>query len=300
MKPCLHAAIARALLSPAAIVLAAAAIAARSAAAEPVIDLWPLDAHAAIAASGAETVRVTPEGEHVVSDIHRPTLSVFLPAQVSGATTAVLVIPGGGHREIWIDHEGYNVARRLNEGGIAAFVLKYRLTRQAGSSYTIEGESLADVQRALRIIRHRAAEWRVNPARVGVMGFSAGGELAALAGVRAATGDAAAAAAIDRESARPDFQALIYPGNPAVIAPGASAPPAFLVCGENDRAEIANGLAAAYLRCREAGVSVELHVIAGAGHGFGVRASNRGLTAHWLDLFAEWLAALPPPPAAAP
>jgi endo-1,4-beta-xylanase len=268
------------------VLLAAAAL---GAADRPVVVLWPAGAPGSEGATGEETVRVTEGGDHVFSNIHHPSLTVYLPQTAAPNGAAVLVIPGGGHREIWIDHEGHAIAQWLCDRGIAAFVLKYRLARQEGSAYTIESHELADAQRALRTIRHRAAEWRIDPARLGVMGFSAGGQLASMTATSDGAPIASASDPIDRQRARPAFQALIYPGNTAGILPSKDNPPAFLLCGENDRPDISNGLAAAYVRFRDAGVSAELHVIAGAGHGFGLRASNRGATATWIERFHEWL-----------
>lgn len=258
-----------------------------------VVELWPDGAPGSEGKTGEEAVRIAESGDHVVSSVHRPSITVYAPAGKSPgghATGAgVLVIPGGGHRELWVDHEGHSVARWLSERGIAAFVLKYRLARQEGSTYGVESHALPDAARALRVIRSRAKEWKVDPSRLGVLGFSAGGELAALAAQRGSDADPKAAAAVDRESSRAAFQVLIYPGRSESIAPTAKSPPAFLLCGENDRADISQGLAKVYLRFKEAGLSAELHVLAGAGHGFGVRASNRGATATWLELVHGWL-----------
>lgn len=255
----------------------------------PVVELWPEGAPGSEGKAGDEAVRITEAGEHVVSNVHRPSLTVYTPAPGKGTGAAVLVMPGGGHRELWMDHEGYAVARWLSEHGIAAFVLKYRLARQEGSSYSVEGHALPDAQRALRTIVARAKEWRVDPARLGVLGFSAGGELAGLAAQRGTDGDPKAAIPLDRESSRAAFQILVYPGRSESIAPSAKSPPAFLLCGEDDRADISQGLAKVYLRFKEAGVSAELHVLAGVGHGFGVRAESRGPTARWLELVRGWL-----------
>jgi endo-1,4-beta-xylanase len=202
---------------------------------------------------------------------------------------AVIVIPGGGHSELWMDHEGYNVAKWLSDRGVAAFVLKYRLAREKGSTYTIEGDELQDVKRAIRLVRSRASEWGLDPQRVGVMGFSAGGELAALASTRYDNGVAGATDTIEHESAKPAFQALLYPAIPHDLSLSAETPPAFLACGENDRPDIAQGLPELYLALKRAGVSAELHVFAGAGHGFGLRESNRAPVSEWPQLFLEWL-----------
>jgi endo-1,4-beta-xylanase len=201
-------------------------------------------------------------------------LTPYLPAAPTGA--AVIIAPGGGHRELWTDHEGHNVARWLSDHGVAAFVLKYRLAREKDSRYTIEGDALNDMLKGLETVRASAAQWQVDPAKVGVMGFSAGGELAALAGVNAA---------------RPAFQALIYPAIPKNLALTKDTAAAFLVCGENDRQNISQGLPELYLALKKAGVSAELHVYSGVGHGFGLRAGMKGPVKEWLIRFHEWLGA---------
>src|SRR5882757_6636953 len=111
---------------------------------QTVIPLWPGGAPGAAPLGGAETVRMTDGGEHIVSNVHVPSITAYLPPAARGGGAAVIVIPGGGHQELWIDHEGYRVAEYLAARGIAAFVLKYRLARAKGSVYTIEGHSLPD------------------------------------------------------------------------------------------------------------------------------------------------------------
>src|SRR5207249_1688874 len=151
-------------------------------------------------------------GEISVWSIHNPSLTPYLPAKEKATGTAMLVIPGGGHRNLAITHEGYNVAEWFSEHGIAAFVLKHRLARETNSTYKIEVESLADTQRAMRLIRSRAEQWDINPARVGAIGFSAGGELVNLVCARFDEGQQDASDPIERQPCRPNFQALIYPG----------------------------------------------------------------------------------------
>lgn len=251
--------------------------------------LWPGDAPGSEGKRAPESVRLSDTGEHIVSSVHRPSILPYLPEKDSNTGAAVLVIPGGGHRELWMDHEGYNVASWLSKHGVAAFVLKYRLARETGSTYTVDGTELGDVQRALRLIRSRAPGWSIDPNRLGVMGFSAGGELAALAATRFDAGPTDAADAIDREPSRPAFQALIYPAIPGNMQLSKQTPPAFLACGELDRQDIAEGVPALYLALRRAGVSAEIHVYAKTGHGFGIRASNPQPVADWISQFYGWL-----------
>lgn len=256
---------------------------------QTVIPLWPGVAPGSEGKNTPEAIRLTPEGEHVVSAVHHPSITTYLPAPGTATGVGVLVIPGGGHSEIWIDHEGYSVADWLSKHGIAAFVLKYRLAREAGSTYTVEGTELQDTQRALRLIRSKATDWGVDQERIGIIGFSAGGELAALASSRYDAGLANAADPIDRQSSRPAFQGLIYPAIPHDMHLSKETPPAFLACGANDRPGVSEGLPALYLDLKHAGVLVELHIFSGFGHGFGIRKTNPSNVIEWPDLFYRWL-----------
>lgn len=251
--------------------------------------LWSHDAPGSEGKTAPESVRITDDGEHVISSIHHPALLPYLPTPGTATGAAVLVIPGGGHSELWMDHEGYNVAAWLSHHGVAAFVLKYRLAREAGSTYTVEGTELSDTTRAIRLIRSRAADWGVDPNRIGVMGFSAGGELAALASTNFDAGNPDVADQIEQQSSRPDFQALLYPAIPHNMILSKETPPAFLACGEADRPEIAQGVPELYIALRKAGVSAELHVYSKTGHGFGLRESNHGPSANWISLFLGWM-----------
>ena len=250
--------------------------------------LWPGGAPGSEGKTGDESVRVV-EGDQVIKNIHRPSVTPYLPSKEKATGAAVIIAPGGGHRELWITHEGYNEAKWLSERGVAAFVLKYRLARDSNSTYTIDKDELADIQRAIRLIRSRAKEWAIDTARIGVMGFSAGGEVAALSAMRFDYGNAAATDAIDRESSRPAFQALIYPGNSGRYEVAANAPPVFLVAGYNDRADIAEGIVQVYLKYKKANIPAELHIYSNAGHGFGMRERNKGAVAGWIDRFYDWI-----------
>lgn len=232
---------------------------------------------------------MTPQGEHVISNVQDPSITPYLPDANMATGAAVIIAPGGGHSEIWIDHEGYNVAEWLKGHGVAGFVLKYRLARQKGSHYTVEGTELGDMQRAIRMVRSRSKEWGINPERVGVMGFSAGGELAALASTRYDEGLQSSSDPIDHWSSKPDFQALLYPAIPHDTRLTAETPRAFLACGGADRPDISQGLAELYLALARLHVSAELHIYASIGHGFGLRASNQAPVSGWPLLFFQWL-----------
>jgi endo-1,4-beta-xylanase len=253
------------------------------------LPLWPGGAPGAASNGGDETVRVTEQGEHVVSNVHRPSIAVYLPSKKLATGAAVVVVPGGGHRELWMDHEGYNIAEFLNAQGIAAFVLKYRLARAPGSTYSIEGDALNDLARALRTVRAGASGWSVDAHKVGVIGFSAGGQLAALSATRFDAGDAGAADAIAKQSSRPDFVALVYPGTWPELKFTAGTPPMFLLCGGDDRPEVIAGITRIYLALREAKVPAELHLYDRVAHGFGLRAGTRGPIAAWPQQFVDWI-----------
>ena len=252
--------------------------------------LWVDGAPESAADRGPDKVRLTEQGEQVLTYVREPALTPCLPPKSVGNSAAIIVIPGGGHREIWIDHEGYNVASYLSARGIAAFVLKYRLAQAAPSSYTVEGTELKDVQRAIRLVRSRASQWHLDPERVGVLGFSAGGELAILAATRGDAGAAAATDPIERQSSQPNFQADLYPGMPADTRITKATPPVFLLAGSEDDPRISQGLASFYLALRKAEVPAELHLFDGVGHGFGLRAANSGPVADWPALLVAWMA----------
>jgi acetyl esterase/lipase len=263
-----------------------------TAADQTVVLLWPNGAPGSEGKTAPEKVRLTPDGEHVISSVHQPSITVYLPTKATAMGAAVVIAPGGGHAELWVDHEGYTVAKWLSEHGVAGFVLKYRLAREAGSSYTVEGNSLPDMQRAIRLVRSRAAEWGVDPQCVGVMGFSAGGDVAARAATQFDAGNTSAPDPIDRLSSKPAFQALIYPGLPQDLPVSKDERAAFLLCGADDRAGISEGLPELFVQLKHTGVPAELHVYAGVGHGFGIRSANTGAIAGGPDRFLEWLGAL--------
>jgi acetyl esterase/lipase len=251
--------------------------------------LWPNGAPGSEGKTAPQKTRFSDQGDIVISSVNKPSIRPYLPDANKATGVAVIVAPGGGHSELWISHEGYSPAKWLRDHGIAAFVLKYRLARDTNSTYTVDKDEVADIQRAIRLVRSRAKEWGIDTARIGVMGFSAGGELAALAAMRYTAKDATAKDPIDRESDKPDFQGLIYPGNIHRLTVSAASPPAFIAGGYKDRKDISEGTAELYLKYKEANVPAELHIYGNVGHGFGIRASNTGANTHWPEEFAVWL-----------
>ncbi|GEP44948.1 alpha/beta hydrolase [Brevifollis gellanilyticus] len=248
------------------------------------ISLWPQGAPGSEARKDEAEKQ---EGANVVN-VHNPSITPFIPAK-DATGTAVLIAPGGGHSKLCLGHEGYALAEWFQEHGVAAFVLKYRLAREKGSTYTIQDHAMADTRRALRLIRSRAKEWNIRPDRLGVMGFSAGGELAAFAAMKSDPGKPDAADSIERESSRPDFQALIYPGTSGLFSAEKGMPPLFIACGYGDRPDIAEGMATLYLKYKAAGVKAELHIYSEAGHGFGYRPGTTTAAGQWPNRFMEWL-----------
>lgn len=233
-----------------------------------------------------------------VSNIHNPSITVYLPEKEKATGCAVIVAPGGGHRNLVVGKEGSDIAEWLTAHGIAAFVLKNRLARDESNPpgkpqpYAVERNSVPDAQRAIQLVRSRAADWQIDPQRVGIIGFSAGGEVALLAATSGATGRSEAADLLERQSSRPDFVGLIYAAglNRQNLNLSAETPPVFLVCGYSDRYNIAIPSAEFFIRCKRAGASAELHLYAGADHGFGILRGANAAAAKWIETFEAWLA----------
>lgn len=257
-------------------------------AAEPlVVPLWPAGA------PGFEERRDEPEQaqDYWVKNIHNPSLTVFLPAKDKATGAAIIVCPGGGHRELVFDAEGRDAAEFLNDLGVAVFVLKYRLAREAGSPYKLDVHVPQDGRRAMRLVRSRAAEWGVDRERVGMLGFSAGGEVVSMVAYDAAPGDAASDDAVERQAGRPDFQILVYPGPlgiPETVP--ADAPPALLVVANDDRGHV-EPVVELLTKYRAANAAVEVHIFGHGGHAFnmGNRSELKTLR-NWPQRMADWLA----------
>lgn len=249
------------------------------------IPLWP------DGAPGSEARRDEPEkseGSNIFN-VHNPSITPYLPADQKATGTAVIIAPGGGHRVLCLGHEGDALGQWFAEHGIAAFVMRYRLCREPGSTYTLKGHAMDDTRRAIRTVRHRASDWGIDENRIGILGFSAGGELAAYAAMESDAGNPDAADPIERVSSRPDFQGLIYPGKSDTFTVAEGMPPVFIAFGYHDRPDISIGMAKVYLMYKEVGVPAELHVYANAGHGFGYRHGTTSAAGDWPKRFREWL-----------
>ena len=244
-------------------------------------------------APGFESRRTEPEEakDYWVKNVHNPSLTVFLPPKEKATGAGVVIAPGGGHRLLVFNAEGRDAALYLNSIGVAAFVLKYRLAREEGSPYKLDIHPREDAYRAMRLVRSRAADWGVDPNRVGMLGFSAGGEVVSMAAYGSGSGDASAADPVDRLNGRPNFQILVYPGPlgiPDQIP--ADSPPAFLLVANDDRgaARVIFNLLQKY---REAGAPVEAHIFARGGHAFNMgQRSKLATLKSWPQRMADWLA----------
>jgi acetyl esterase/lipase len=276
-------------------VLFSAAIAAN--AQQKVIPLWPG------AAPGSEkwtyheqTINSPAFHTRVVLNVSRPTLTVYLPEPSKANGTAVIVGPGGGFHFLSLDNEGTEVAHWLTARGVTVFLLKYRLVQTHPADFAKETMEdianrdkmaaimkalgpmvLADGEQAVRIVRRRAAEWKIAPNRIGIIGFSAGGYVSADVALH------------HNSASRPDFAAAIYPALPPHTMVPPDAPPMFIACASDDPlvAPLANSVRL-YTLWEIAGIPAELHVYARGGHGFGMRKGGLPVD-HWIDAYGDWL-----------
>ena len=202
----------------------------------------------------------------------------------------MVICPGGGFRELGFNGEGIAPARFMTNLGIAAFALKYRLPRQSGSPYKLPDHPREDIQRALRLIRSRAQDWNIDTNRIGVMGFSAGGEVASLASYTSGEGSPEAADPIDRLPAKVNFQIMVYPGPlglPDAIP--TNAPPAFFLSANDDR-QPARSIASILPKYQAAKVPIEVHLFSKGGHAFNMGHRSQLMTIKgWPERLADWL-----------
>jgi len=269
------------------------------------VPLWANGAPGSEAMAGKQELIVPakPGDSTHLSQVHNPSLLVYLPPKDKATGAAMIIAPGGGHRFLSIDTEGTNVAEWLSSIGVAAFVLKYRLAHEEGSPYKVEIHPYADSQRAIRMLRARADEWGIDKSRIGFMGFSAGGELAVLASTKYDAGNASAADPIERQSSKPDFQILIYPGIRAeTVTVTKDTPPTFMLAADNDKGP-STAIPALYLALKKEGVPAELHIYASGGHGFGLRPGDprhNVIYATWALRLQDWMADVGMSPAKPP
>lgn len=252
-----------------------------------VIHLWPHGAPGSEARRNEAETRPHPWS---IANIQDPSLAVYLPPSGKANGTAVVIAPGGGHRELVVDAEGTVPAKYLNGLGITAFVLKYRLAREQGSTLTIDRDTRADGYRAMRLVRSRAAEWGIDRNRIGMLGFSAGGEVLSMVAFGPGAGDPNAPDPIDREDERPNFAMYVYPGPLGIpdVLPSTSPPAFLLVANDDDHSAFVLSLVDKY---RKANIPVEAHLLSGGGHGFnmGDRSKLKAVNT-WPQRMADWLA----------
>ncbi|MFI5188011.1 MAG: alpha/beta hydrolase [Chitinophagales bacterium] len=224
-----------------------------------------------------------------VKNIHYPTVTVYLPPKEIATGAAVVICPGGGHRTLVYNSEGKDPAKFLNSIGVAAFVLKYRLFREENSPYKEENVK-QDIFRAMRLVRSIAKYYNIDTARIGVMGFSAGGEVAGWVSYHYADKNFASNDAIDYVTARPAFQVLIYPGPLAVPdSVASSSPPTFLLAANDDTC-CSEPIVKLLQMHRRAKVPVEMHLYEQGNHAFNMgNRSSLNTIKTWPQRLADWL-----------
>ncbi|WP_445731244.1 alpha/beta hydrolase [Mariniflexile sp.] len=253
-----------------------------------------------------------------MSLVQKPTLAVYLPSKRNATGKAVIICPGGGYQYLAYDWEGTDIAKWFNSKGIAAFVLKYRLPNSKSIKVSYEAP-LQDAQRAIRLLRSQAAKWGINPNKIGVIGFSAGGHLASTLGTQFDKPNFFKETAIDTISARPDFMALIYPvvtmkpdythkgskqallgDNPTEalinqysneLQVTENTPPTFMVHSEDDNAVPIENSLNLYKALKDKGIKTEMHIYPNGGHGYSL-ALGKGHLQTWTDRLYDWLESL--------
>jgi len=272
------------------------------------VPLWPGKPPNANAVPGPESVKTGTDligGKPVVwvTNVSQPTITIYAPAS-RNTGAAVVVVPGGGFEGLAMDLEGTEVCDWLTPRGVTCVLLKYRVPSAPYDwrcdcrphNLALSLPSLADTQRALRLVRARAAEWHVDPHKVGILGFSAGGFIVAEASTNYRKRIYAPVDTVDKESARPDFALAIYPGhlttdfhtlNPNIPVTK-DTPPTFVLQAEDDHVDGANQALVYYTAMTKAEAPAELHLYAHGGHAFGLRPTAEPIT-HWPELAEKWL-----------
>jgi acetyl esterase/lipase len=273
-----------------------------------VVDVWPDKPPDETGKIGAEYVRMSPkldrkqvevtESTRMITNVTKPTITVYRPAKDKDTGAAVIICPGGGYWNLYWELEGEEVAQWLNSLGVTGIILKYRVPRRPDEP---QGEParrpLQDAQRAVSLVRGRAKEWGIDPERIGIIGFSAGGHLAIATATSFEKRTYEPIDAIDKISCRPDFAIPIYSGylkakDKDELAPGLSipkrTPPVFLAHGGDDIVSPPEHSVLMYLTLKKAGVPAELHVYAKATHDFGVRKNDNPCST-WTEACATWM-----------
>jgi acetyl esterase/lipase len=273
-----------------------------------VIELWPQKAPDEPGAIGPERTRMSPrldrkqvevtESTQLITDVTKPTITIYRPKTNQKTSTGIIICPGGGYWDLYWQLEGEEVAAWVNSLGATGIILKYRVPRRPDEPKDQPARRpLQDAQRAVSLVRSKATELGIDPHRIGIVGFSAGGHLAIVTATRFDKRSYFSIDDIDRVSCRPDFAILVYPGylktkEKDELAPGlevpAGTPPVFLAHGGADLISPPEHSVLMYLALRRAGVPAELHVYVDAAHDFGVRRSDRPCSA-WTDSCATWL-----------
>jgi acetyl esterase/lipase len=234
----------------------------------------------------------------VVNNVSQPTMTVY-PASGRNTGVAVVVFPGGGYQCLAMDLEGTEICDWLASRGITAVLLKYRVPVKRVGPYGESPPALEDAQRTVGLVRFHAAEWQINPHKIGVIGFSAGGHMVAATSTHFDKRSYPAVDEADKASCRPDFAIALYPGHlsaqkdePVALNPHirvtSKTPPTFLVQAEDDHVDGVGQALVYYLALKKAGVPVEMHLYAQGGHAFGLRRTKFPIT-EWPQLVEKWL-----------
>jgi len=277
-----------------------------------VVELWSGDIPDEMGVIGVEIVRMSPalslqqvevtEPTRMITNVSKPTITIYRPPKEKDTRTAILICPGGGYWDLYWELEGEEVAAWLNEHGVTGIILKYRVPRRPGEVTSEPARRpLQDAQRAIRVIRSNARTWGIDPGRIGIIGFSAGGHLAIATATQFEKQTYEPVDEIDRIDCRPDFAIPIYPGylkhkDKDEIAPymniPVNTPPIFLVHGGADIIAQPEHSVIMYLALKRAGISAELHIYADTAHDFGVRKLSRQPDhpcSFWTDRCMDWL-----------
>jgi acetyl esterase/lipase len=250
-----------------------------------VIPLWEKGA------PGFESRKDIPEEaqDYWVRSINNPSVTVFMPPKEKANGCAVIVAPGGGFRELVFYAEGVQAAEFLNSIGVTVFALKYRLPAEKNSPYSVENVR-QDAYRAVRLVRSRAAEFHIDPNRIGMLGFSAGGAVVMMVSLDKGDGDSNAPDLIDRVNGRPDFQMMVYPGGNPPNKISSDTPPAFLLCANDDEYGCDKVTLELLMKFRDAKVPVEAIFLAKGKHAFNMGDRSSLITVKtWPQRMADWL-----------